>query len=109
KKKDFAIVRELHTFGAEMGISKGAGNSQHRGFGKKLVREAEKLAKKNEFKKLKIIAGIGVQEYYRKLGYTLDREKIYMEKFLGNSSNLKSRSGKYRTANTENLSGSFWN
>lgn len=82
KGKDFAFVRELHTFGAEVGISKKAGNSQHRGFGKKLVREAETIAKKNGFKKLKIIAGVGVREYYRQLGYTLDREKIYMEKKL---------------------------
>ncbi len=82
ENESFAIIRELHTFGVEVGISKGVGNSQHRGFGKKLIREAEKLARKNGLQKLKIISGIGVREYYRKLGYTLDREKIYMEKKL---------------------------
>jgi len=82
ENESFAIIRELHTFGAEVGISKGAGNSQHRGFGKKLICEAETLAKKNGFQKLKIISGVGVREYYRKLGYALDCEKIYMEKKL---------------------------
>ncbi len=77
-----AFIRELHTYGAEMGVSKGTGNSQHRGFGKRLVREAEKIAKKNGFEKLKIISGAGAREYYRKLGYALDHEKIYMEKSL---------------------------
>ncbi len=79
--KHNAIIRELHTFGAEVGISK-KGNSQHRGFGKKLIHEAEKLAVKNGFLKLKIISGVGVREYYRKLGYRLDHEKIYVEKKL---------------------------
>lgn len=76
-----ATVRELHTFGEEIRISK-SGNSQHRGFGKKLILAAEKTARKNSFEKLRIISGVGVREYYRKLGYKLDAEKIYMEKKL---------------------------
>lgn len=79
--KDFAFVRELHTYGEELGIG-GRGDSQHRGFGKKLIAEAEKIAKQSSYKKLKIISGVGVREYYRKLGYLLDKEKIYMEKKL---------------------------
>jgi elongator complex protein 3 len=77
---DEDFVRELHTYGAELGISKKGASGQHRGFGKKLVQEAEKLAKQNGYKKLKIISGVGVRPYYRKLGYRLDKEKIYMEK-----------------------------
>jgi elongator complex protein 3 len=80
--KDFAFVRELHTYGEELGIGGKSESGQHRGFGKKLIAEAEKIAKQSGYKKLKIISGVGVREYYRKLGYSLDREKIYMEKQL---------------------------
>lgn len=80
-EKNFAFVRELHTYGEELGIG-GRGGSQHRGFGKNLIAKAEKLAKQASYKKLKIISGVGVREYYRKLGYSLDKEKIYMEKNL---------------------------
>jgi elongator complex protein 3 len=76
-----ATIRELHTFGEEVGISK-SGNSQHRGFGKKLILVAEKIARKNNFEKLRIISGVGVREYYRKLDYKIDDGKIYMEKKL---------------------------
>jgi elongator complex protein 3 len=38
--------------------------------------EAEHVAKKNGYKKMAIISGVGVREYYRKLGYKL--EKTYM-------------------------------
>ncbi|MFH0776924.1 MAG: GNAT family N-acetyltransferase [Patescibacteria group bacterium] len=76
-----ATIRELHTFGEEVGISQ-AGNSQHRGFGKRLIAEAERIAKKSGFEKLRIISGIGVRPYYRKLGYRLDRAKIFVEKSL---------------------------
>ena len=76
-----ATVRELHTFGEEIGISK-SGNSQHRGFGKKLISAAERIARENGFAKLRVISGVGVREYYRKLGFRLDRDKIFVEKLL---------------------------
>lgn len=78
-----AFIRELHTYGTELRISQKGASGQHRGFGKKLIRQAEKIAKQNGYKKLKIISGVGVRPYYRKLGYRLDKEKIYMEKKLG--------------------------
>ena len=54
---------------------------QHKGLGKKLIREAEEIAKK-EFKlnKIAVISGVGAREYYRKLGYKL--QKTYMIKNL---------------------------
>lgn len=36
--------------------------------------------KKKGFKKMLVISGIGVREYYERLGYELDKEKIYVEK-----------------------------
>lgn len=75
-----AIIRELHTYGKLTPINK-KGKVQHFGFGKKLVREAEKITKK-EFKlnKIAVISGIGVRSYYRKLGYKL--QDTYMAKKL---------------------------
>jgi elongator complex protein 3 len=43
--------------------------SQHKGLGKKLMLEAERIAKEQNFKKVAVISGVGVRGYYRKLGY----------------------------------------
>jgi len=77
-----AIIREVHTYGKLAKINKKDKTSpQHIGLGKKLILEAEKIAKK-EFKlnKIVVISGVGVREYYRKLGYRL--EDTYMVKYL---------------------------
>lgn len=79
-----AIIRELHTYGQLASLSYKAKKTtiQHRGLGKKLIAEAEKIVKmKNpEIKKIAVIAGVGVREYYKKLGYKL--EGTYMIKNL---------------------------
>ena len=74
-----AIIRELQTLGLQVPISEKKLAPQHRGFGKKLVKKAEKIAKE-EFglKKIAVISGIGVRQYYRKLGYRL--KETYMIK-----------------------------
>jgi len=77
-----AIVRELHIYGQALPIGKKGNESQHIGFGKMLMKKAEEITKKNGFNKLKVISGVGVREYYKKLGYKLDNEGIYMVKFL---------------------------
>ncbi|MEK7528863.1 MAG: tRNA uridine(34) 5-carboxymethylaminomethyl modification radical SAM/GNAT enzyme Elp3 [Patescibacteria group bacterium] len=76
-----AIIRELHTYGAQVPISEHDElASQHIGFGKQLVQKAEEIAKKNGYKKIAVISGVGVRGYYRKLGYEL--EGTYMLKSL---------------------------
>jgi elongator complex protein 3 len=76
-----ALVREVHTYGEQVTISgRGQEVSQHIGLGRQMMAKAEDLAKKGGYKKLAVIAGIGVREYYRKLGYQL--EGTYMVKFL---------------------------
>jgi len=84
--KDSAIIREIQTFGelVPIGIKKIA--PQHRGLGKKLIKEAEKIAKR-EFGLNKIVAisGIGVRDYWRKLGYKL--KGTYMTKKLKDLTN----------------------
>lgn len=53
---------------------------QHAGLGKRLMIEAEKIAKKKGFKKIAVISGVGVRGYYKKLGYKL--RDSYMVKEL---------------------------
>ena len=74
-----ALIRELHTYGRALELG-GEGQIQHLGLGKKLLAEAEKLARQKNYKKIAIIAGVGVREYYKKLNYSL--EGTYMVKYL---------------------------
>ncbi len=77
--KDAALIRELHTYGHLVPIDKNSpGATQHLGLGKKLMVEAEKIVRKSKIKKMAVISGIGVREYYKKLGYK--REGTYMVK-----------------------------
>lgn len=76
-----SIIRELHTYGQLVGIKKKGDQSQHRGFGTRLMNEAERIAKEAGYKKMAVISGVGVREYYKnKLGY--DPEGTYMVKKL---------------------------
>jgi elongator complex protein 3 len=78
--KNKAIVRELHIYGQALDLGKKGKGVQHIGIGKWLMHEAEEIVRENKIKKLAVISGIGVREYYKKLGYNL--EKGYMVKFL---------------------------
>ena len=76
-----AIIREVHVYGQALSIGeKGKEFGQHSGLGKQLIAEAEKITKKNKIPQLQIISGIGVREYYKKLGYRIDANKTYMIK-----------------------------
>ncbi|MFT4261290.1 MAG: tRNA uridine(34) 5-carboxymethylaminomethyl modification radical SAM/GNAT enzyme Elp3 [Candidatus Woesearchaeota archaeon] len=77
--KKSAIIRELHVYGEAVAIGDD-GLRQHRGFGKKLMAEAERIAKENGKDKMLVISGVGVREYYKKIGYEL--EGPYMVKKL---------------------------
>ena len=76
-----AFIREVHTFGQMQSITSQKEKSpQHKGLGKKLIKEAEKIAKKNKSKMMIVISGVGVRGYYKKLGYKL--KDTYMVKSL---------------------------
>lgn len=78
-----AMIRELHIFGPEVPLGEKRGQAaQHKGFGEKLLHEAEVIAS-GEFGSgsLSVLSGIGAREYYRGLGYHL--EGYYMIKKLG--------------------------
>ena len=70
-----AIIRELHVYGQALKLGQEGKISQHMGLGKWLMDEAEKICRREKIKELKIISGVGVREYYRKLGYELERGK----------------------------------
>ena len=86
---DTAIVRELHTYGKvvpckdnqkyyknnNIFINQDDSNkSQHKGFGKKLLARAEEIAFEKGYRRIAVISGVGVREYYRKNGYNNDSE-----------------------------------
>jgi len=80
-----AIVRELKVVGEIVPISEKPlyYQIQHRGFGKNLMNEAEKIAKnESNAYKISVIAGIGAREYFYKLGY--QKDGCYVSKILSN-------------------------
>ena len=70
------VVREVKVVGELVPIDKKPNREtqlQHRGFGKLLMENAEKIALEDfNCKKLAVISGIGVRDWFYKLGYTLD-------------------------------------
>jgi len=76
------IIRELKVLGREASLGKRTSEAyQHRGFGKKLLCEAERICSEQFGKKrLYVLSGIGVKPYYRKLGFTDDGR--YLSKTL---------------------------
>ncbi len=83
-----ALVRELHVYGRQKSLEEKGLDSktQHLGLGKRLMAEAERIAKKAGYSKIAVIAAIGTREYYKKLGYKL--EETYMTKSLKRESQV---------------------
>jgi len=87
--KNSALIREVHTYGQQSPVKKDSSLSpQHKGLGKKLINEAEKIVF-NEFhlKKIAVISASGTRNYYRKLGYRL--KDTYMIKSIKSFSENK--------------------
>ena len=79
--KNCAFVRELHVYGQQVELgNESEKETQHKGLGKKLMFEVEKIAKKNKCNKIIVISGVGVRNYYKDLGYKLDGP--YMSKSI---------------------------
>ena len=73
------MIRELHVYGELVSIGSRK-KVQHAGLGKRLMTEAEKIARQSGYEKIAVISGVGVRGYYRKLGYKL--QGSYMVKNL---------------------------
>jgi len=65
------MIRELKVLGREASLgSRTSEVYQHRGFGKKLLHEAERICSEEVGKtQLFVLSGVGVKPYYRKLGF----------------------------------------
>jgi len=82
-----AMIRELHVYGPEVPLSEQKEEAaQHKGLGKALLHEAERIASEEfQAKKMLVLSGVGAREYYRtEFGYSLDGD--YMVKALSTSS-----------------------
>ena len=81
--RNVALIRELHVFGPELPLNQRLETAaQHRGFGKALLKEAERIAREEfERERIAVLSGVGAREYYRAEGYTL--EGNYMVKNIG--------------------------
>ncbi|KNH03923.1 histone acetyltransferase-like protein [Perkinsela sp. CCAP 1560/4] len=77
-----ALIRELHTYGKLVAVNRTntGKETQHIGVGKRLMAKAEELAVQHGCPSTAVIAGVGVRNYYRKLGYAL--RGTYMVKNL---------------------------
>lgn len=79
--KDAALIRELHVYANLNNVGNNIENSmQHKGYGKRLIEKAEEISLNEGFKKMAIISGTGVRNYYKKFGYEL--KDTYMIKNL---------------------------
>lgn len=75
------ILRELKVIGEMVPIGKTNTKLwQHQGYGNRLLRECESIARNSGVKNFLVLSGVGVREYYRKFGY--EREGPYMSKTL---------------------------
>ena len=85
-----ALIRELHVYGTALGLNSATitaeskidldSSTQHKGYGKKLLAMAEKIAAENGKNKIVVLSGVGARGYYKKLMYAKDEN--YMTKYL---------------------------
>lgn len=67
---DSAMIREVHVYGAVVGIGdQREGPSQHLGLGRQLVEAAAERARVEGFSDLAVISSVGTRDYYRGLGF----------------------------------------
>ncbi len=76
-----AIIREVHVYGQSLPVgSEEDGAAQHIGLGKRLIRQAEKLAYQAGYRRQAVISAIGTRRYYLHQGFL--KGDLYMIKDL---------------------------
>lgn len=83
RETNIMLVRELHVYGPLVQVGSNPQNNewQHKGWGQRLMNEAERIAKEDyDAHSIGVLSGIGTRNYYRRLGY--ERKGPYMAKVL---------------------------
>ncbi|MDD4875636.1 MAG: tRNA uridine(34) 5-carboxymethylaminomethyl modification radical SAM/GNAT enzyme Elp3 [Dehalococcoidales bacterium] len=86
---NLALIRELHIYGSEVSLRQRDSNAaQHKGLGKALLKEAERIAAGAfQVQQMIVLSGVGAKEYYRsEFGY--HSVKDYMGKTLSSSNHV---------------------
>lgn len=79
---DTAMIREVHVYGQVVKgndsnvLADGNNAPQHAGFGTRMVNKAIAIAKENGYKRISVISGVGVKNFYRRFGF--EDEDYYM-------------------------------
>ena len=81
-EKPCMIIRELKVLGRELSLGqRSKKDMQHKGYGKELISEAERICVEEFDKKtLFVLSGVGVKPYYRQLGFK--DNGVYLNKSL---------------------------
>ncbi len=79
-----AMIREIHVYGLQVPVGEEPkGEAQHRGFGRTLLKEAERIATEEfDRRKILVISGVGARQYFRKFGYKKLNGSFYMMKTI---------------------------
>jgi len=85
-KGNLALIRELHVYGPEVSLSqRNPIAAQHKGLGKALLREAERIAGEEfQVRQMVVLSGTGAKEYYR-IEFSYRSQGDYMVKGLASS------------------------
>jgi len=76
-----SIIRELRVCGDLVPVGSHLEEAfQHKGWGRRLIEEAERISRENGIEKILVTSALGTKEYYKKLGFTYDG--VYMSKRL---------------------------
>ncbi len=78
-----AMIREVHVYGPALAIGDDSdGEAQHIGLGTRLVERAKAMSREAGYGRIAVISAVGTRNYYRKLGFELDIDDLYMTTIL---------------------------
>ena len=75
-----AMIREVHIYGTAAQLGEETGSAQHTGLGRRLIEEAEHIARTQGYRALNVISAVGTRPYYRSLGFV--DNGLYQQKLL---------------------------
>lgn len=76
-----AIIREVHVYGQSLAVgTEQSGAAQHAGLGKRLLAEADRIAKGKGYRRMAVIAAVGTRQYYFERGF--ERGELYLVKTI---------------------------